>query len=248
MRVAALYDIHGNLPALEAVLAEVKAAGVDLILVGGDVMPGPLPRESLELLRTLDIPTRYIRGNGERAVLDCRAGRDLCEVPESFRECVRFNANQLDPALESWIASWTSTWCEHIPGLGDVQFCHATPRSDSENFTRLTPEPLLAPVFPELESKIVICGHTHMPFDRMIGKVRVVNAGSVGMPFGKTGADWLLIGPDVGHRNTSYNLDQAAERIRSTHYPLAREFAEKSVLDPPSEEDMLRVLTHASFR
>jgi hypothetical protein len=87
-----------------------------------------------------------------------------------------------------------------------------------------------------------------MPFDRMIGKVRVVNAGSVGMPFGKTGADWLLIGPDVGHRNTSYNLDQAAERIRSTHYPLAREFAEKSVLDPPSEEDMLRVLTHASFR
>jgi hypothetical protein len=87
-----------------------------------------------------------------------------------------------------------------------------------------------------------------MQFDRMIGNVRVVNAGSVGMPFGKTGADWLLLGPDVAHRHTSYNLDQAAERIRATHYPQAREFAEKSVLDPPSEEDMLRVLTHASFR
>jgi Icc-related predicted phosphoesterase len=69
MRVAALYDIHGNLPVLEAVLREMREAEVDAVVVGGDVLPGPLPRETLQRLLNQDIPTHFIVGNGELAVL-----------------------------------------------------------------------------------------------------------------------------------------------------------------------------------
>jgi len=94
----------------------------------------------------------------------------------------------------------------------------------------------------------VICGHTHMQFDRMIGSTRVVNAGSVGMPFGAPGADWLLLGPDVELRHTAYDLTAAAERIRASHYPQAEDFAARNVLQPPTEADVLPGLTSASFR
>lgn len=70
MRIAALFDIHGNLPALEAVLHDVRQAGVDLVVVGGDVLPGPMPHESLGVLRALALPVRCIRGNGDRIVID----------------------------------------------------------------------------------------------------------------------------------------------------------------------------------
>ena len=86
---------------------------------------------------------------------------------------------------------------------------------------------------------MVICGHTHMQFDRTIGPVRVVNAGSVGMPFGEPGAYWLLLGPTVELRKTTYDLEAAAERVRKTTYPQAEEFASRNILQPPSEEQML---------
>jgi diadenosine tetraphosphatase ApaH/serine/threonine PP2A family protein phosphatase len=95
---------------------------------------------------------------------------------------------------------------------------------------------------------LVVCGHTHMQFDRTIGSVRVVNAGSVGMPFGTPGADWLLLGPTLQLRHTSYDLAAGAERIRATTYPQAREFAEQYVLQPPSEEDMLRAFGAAELK
>jgi hypothetical protein len=74
MRVAALYDIHGNLPALEAVLQDIRQADVDQIVVGGDVVPGPTPRETLKRLLELDLPTHFVYGNGERAILAQMAG------------------------------------------------------------------------------------------------------------------------------------------------------------------------------
>jgi hypothetical protein len=135
------------------------------------------------------------------------------------------------------------------PGMiGEVLFCHATPRDKNEIFTRLTPEERLLPVFEGLETSLVVCGHTHMQFDRTIGSVRVVNAGSVGMPFGEPGADWLLLGPDVQLRHTAYDLTNAAERIRATDYPQAQDFAARNVLQPPSEAQMLEVFTNASFK
>ena len=87
-----------------------------------------------------------------------------------------------------------------------------------------------------------------MQFDRMIGSTRVVNAGSVGMPFGAPGADWLLLGPDVELRHTAYDLTSAAERIRSSRYPQAEDFAAHNILQPPTEDDVLPGLTSASFR
>ena len=82
-----------------------------------------------------------------------------------------------------------------------------------------------------------------MQFDRTIGKIRVVNAGSVGMPFGKPGAYWLLLGPDVQLRHTPYDLAQAAERIRDTEYPQAQDFAARNVLQPPAEREMLETFS-----
>jgi predicted phosphodiesterase len=210
MHVAALYDIHGNLPALEAVLEEIRQAKVDFIVVGGDVLPGPMSLESLRCLLDLDIPVQFIQGNGDREVLAQRAGIESSAIPEQFREVMRWSARQLRPEDERLVASWPATLRVEIPGLGEALFCHATPRSDTEIFTRLTPEDCLLPVFEGLNVPLVICGHTHMQFDRMIGRVRVVNAGSVGMPFGEPGADWLLLGPGVQFRHTSYDLTGAA--------------------------------------
>jgi len=247
MRVAAIYDIHGNLPALEAVLQDIRRAEVDQLVVGGDVVPGPMQLESLRFLLELEIPVQFIQGNGEREVLAQRAGLETGAVPERFREVMRWAARQLDPGHERWLAGWPATLRVEIQGLGEVLFCHATPRSDAEIFTRLTPEDSLLPVFGGLGVSLVVCGHTHMQFDRTIGKVRVVNAGSVGMPYGEPGAYWLLLGPGVQFRRTLYDLANAAERIRDTSYPQAEDFAAGNVLQPPSEEKMLEMLTRAGL-
>jgi predicted phosphodiesterase len=259
MRVAALYDIHANVPALEAVLKEVAAARVDEIIVGGDVVPGPMPRETLALLLGLDIPVRFIYGNGELAVLaqigvtDPEAvaywGTTTGEpLPEPHQGVLRWTAQQIHPQYDNVLRSWPKTCKLNVDGLGEVLFCHATPRSETEIFTRLTPEPLLAEVFEGLCVDLVLCGHTHMQFDRTIAGVGVVNAGSVGMPFGPAGADWALLGPDVQLRHTSYDLQEGAVRVRKTQYPQAEEFAAHYILQPPSEAAMLETFTNASFR
>lgn len=246
-RVAALYDIHGNLPALEAVLDDVRRAGVDLVLVGGDVVPGPMPRETLACLLDLDLPVRFIRGNGDRSVHEEMEGVPST-VPEQFRHVIRWSARQLDPGHARTMAAWPLTLRIEIGGLGDVLFCHATPRNDTDIFTRLTPEDRLLPLFDGVDAPLVVCGHTHMQFDRTVGGTRVVNAGSVGMPFGEPGAYWLLLGPDVQLRSTPYDLAGAAARIRATDYPQAEDFAASNVLHPPYEEQVLAMYSRAEPR
>jgi predicted phosphodiesterase len=242
MRVAALYDTHGNLPALEAVLDEVRGAGVDQIVVGGDVLPGPMPRETLALLFGLEIPTQFILGNGEVAVLAERAGQ-RSGVPEQFRDVVRWSGKQLSSEDAQLLANWSKTARSTVSGIGEVLFCHATPQNENDIFTRLTPAKQIAPAFAGLDVALVVCGHSHMQFDRTIGGLRVVNAGSVGMPFGKPGADWLLLGPDLQLRHTDYDLNKASKRVRATSYPQANDFAANNILQPPSEEKMLRAFT-----
>jgi len=248
MPVAAIYDIHANLPALEAVLQDIRQAEVDQVVVGGDVLPGPMPNETIACLLNLDIPVQFIQGNGDRVVLSQMRGTESSEVPEQFRESVRWVARQLNPEHERLLAGWPKTCRVEIHGLGEVLFCHATPRNDIEMFTRLTPEERLLPVFDGLKVPMVVCGHTHMQFDRMIGNIRVVNAGSVGMPFGAPGAYWLLFGPDIRLRHTSYDLAKAAERIRQTKYPQAQEFAASNVLQPPSEEKTLEAFSRVELK
>jgi putative phosphoesterase len=248
MRVAAIYDIHGNLPALEAVLQDVRHAGVNHIVVGGDVLPGPMPRETLECLLDLDISVQFIQGNGDREVVAWASGKETGAIPEAYREAMRWVAQQLQPEDEQLLSSWPQTLRVGIPGVGDVLFCHATPRNDTEIFTRLTSDDRLLPVFAGLDVPVVVCGHTHMQFDRTIGGIRVVNAGSVGMPFEEPGAYWLLLGPDVQLRRTVYDLTNAAERIRATAYPQAQDFAARNVLKPPSQREMLDAFARVELK
>ena len=241
MRIAALFDIHGNLPALEAVLADVRAAGVDRLVVGGDVVVGPMTREALACVRALDLPVEFIYGNCEVAVLDQLAGRTP-KAPSTYRPIIEWTAEQ-HRADRDVLASWPLTRRLDVPGIGSVLFCHATPRNENEAFLKTTAEEKIRPLFNGLRAALVVCGHTHMQFDRMVDATRVVNAGSVGMPFGEPGAYWLLIGPDVELRRTTYDLEAAARRILVTSYPAAEEFAAKNVLQPPTEQQMLDVFS-----
>jgi predicted phosphodiesterase len=258
MRVAALYDIHANLPALEAALQDVRETGVDMVVVGGDVLPGPMPRETLRLLLDLDLPVQFIHGNGELAVLAQMSAERTGAVtywgttsgkplPEQLREGHQWTAQQLQREFEKVLAGWPKTIRLDIDGLGEVLFCHGTPRSETEIFTRLTSAEILRPLFDGLNAQVVLCGHTHMQFDRMVGRTRVVNAGSIGEPFGEAGAFWALLGPGVELRHTPYDLTQAAKRIRTTQYPQAKDSAQ-GILQPPSEKEMLELFAKAEVK
>jgi predicted phosphodiesterase len=216
---------------------------VDCLVVGGDVVPGPMPRETLSCLLDLKKPVHFIRGNGESAVLAEAGGAATNELPEQAQEAVGWTARQLRPEDASLIATWPKSIHIDVRGLGEVLFCHATPRSETEIFTRLTPEERLVPIFERVGASVVVCGHTHMQFDRMVGGTRVVNAGSAGMPFGEPGAYWLLLGSGVQLQHTDYDLTSAAERVRRTSYPQAQDFAERNVLRPPSEEQMIEAFS-----
>src|SRR5262249_12452663 len=131
-----------------------------------------------------------------------------------------------------------------VPRLGTVLFCHATPRNDDEGFLETTAEEKIRPLFDGLGAALVVCGHTHMQFDRLVGATRVVNAGSVGMPFEEPDAYWLLIDDArVELRRTEYDLGAAARRIQATSYPIADEFAASNVLRPPAREQMLELFS-----
>ena len=238
MRVAAIYDIHGNLPALEAVLEDIARERVDRIVVGGDIVVGPMTVAVLERLLELGTPADFIQGNAEDSVLtEMAGGTHPTPFPEAILELLRWEAAQVR-RFAAVLAAWPMTLRHRIDGLGDVLFCHATPRDLNEIFLASTPEPVLAPIFEAAHADVVVCGHTHMPFARTIGGVRVVNAGSVGMPFAAPGAYYLLLGPGAAPRRVEYDLHGAAEAVRATSYPQAQEFADKYILDPPSTEAM----------
>lgn len=243
MRIAALYDIHGNLPALEAVLEEVIQEGVDQLVVGGDVVAGPMPRETLQRLIAMPVPVQFIQGNADTEIAAQMLGRALGAVPDSVLDVVRWTAQELAPETAHELEAWPLTLTIAVEGLGRVLFCHATPRSNTQVFTKLTPESQIQPAFGGVNADLVICGHTHMPFDRQIGNCRVVNAGSVGMPYGQTGAHWLLLDHDVKFRRTLYDLATAAERIQATTYPHAAQFAVNNILQVPTEEEALTVFS-----
>jgi len=147
------------------------------------------------------------------------------------------------------VRSWPATCRMEVSGLGDVLFCHATPRNDSEIFTPTTSEDRLVPIFEQVQADIVVCGHTHMQFERNVGGVRIVNAGSVGQPFQRPpGAYWLLLGPEIEFRHTPYDVQAAADRLRSTGCPMVETLAVRYVLDPPSEVETLELFSSAELQ
>lgn len=248
MRIAALYDIHGNLPALEAVLYDIQQTGADKIVAGGDVIVGPMSRECLDCLLSYNIPVHFILGNCETAVLAQMRGKDTGPLPPQVSEIIQWTAKQLHPYHEEILAAWPKVLQLEIEGIGKILFCHATPRGENEYFTCLTPEEKLIPVFKNIDADVVVCGHTHMQFDKMIGRLRVINAGSVGMPFGNAGAYWLMCGPAIELRYTNYDLAAACNRINATSYPGAAEFAANNVQRPPSRKKMLELFKHAELK
>lgn len=157
-------------------------------------------------------------------------------VPDHLREILSWMAQELPPEYQQILESWSDTVTLEMGAFDQVLFCHATPQNNTDIFTRSTPDEQLFSVFEDVEASIVVCGHTHMQFDRTIGQVRVVNAGSVGMPFAQAGAYWLLLDSEIEFRHTTYNLEDAATRIRQTGYPRADDFADNNVLNPPTEE------------
>lgn len=228
MRVAALYDVHGNAPALEAVLAEVDREGVDAIVFGGDIAAGPLPNETFDLVRSRDAVS--IRGNAER--LDSPA------PSAEMEEDRQWLTEQLGDERVEWLGSLPFSVV-----LDDVLYVHATPKDDMTVITELTTDERLAELLDGVEQPLVVAGHTHMQLDRRIGSTRFVNVGSVGRPYeAMPGAYWGIVdGVDVELRHTEYDLERAAAQIRASGHPHAAELAHENVLTVPSREEALAV-------
>ncbi len=228
MRVAVLFDIHGNLPALEAVLGEIEGADVDLVVCGGDAVPGPFPCETLSLLRGFGSALRYVHGNGERNVL--RSAEETASEDQLAAQA-RWCAEQLSPEELACLVALPATVTLAVDGLGDVLFCHGTPRSDEEIVTLVTPDERLRAILAGVREPVVVAGHTHSQLDRTVGATRFVNGGSIGMPYEREqGAYWAILGPDLELRRTTYDAQRAADRIRATGFPDAPQFAEEYVL------------------
>ena len=221
-RVAALYDIHANLPALDAVLADAEEA--DLVVVGGDFSHGPLPAETVDRLRGLGDRVRFIRGNADREV-----GRE-----DAWQRA------PLGPERLEFLAGLPETLTIEVDGLGGVLFCHGSPRSDEEIVTAVTPDERLGRILAGVAEPVVVCGHTHHQFDRVAHGIRVVNAGSVGMPYeGRSGAFWAMLGPDVELRSTAYDLDLAEVAILASGFPGAEELLD-TLRSPPTAAEVAR--------
>jgi predicted phosphodiesterase len=239
MRVAALYDIHGMFDALEAALAEVEREDVDAIVFGGDVVGGPQPAEVLARLREVDRELIWVRGNGDRA-LGPDGARAVAEG-EEHAEALRFTAERLEADDRAFLAQLPPAATLDVGGLGPTLFCHATPQNDLDLITAATPDRVMLRAAEGVAERTIICGHTHMQFDRRVDRWRVVNAGSVGLPYGAHGANWLALGPGVEHRRTPYDTEEFASRVEALDWPKAEEFAEENIRDVPSEQEALEV-------
>ncbi len=232
MRVGVLADVHGNLPALEAVLADLEQDQPDLMVVCGDVASGPLPAETIDLLMALP-NARFVRGNADRGLV---AAYDHLPLP-GWAGPDAGCAERISASHRDFLASFEEVVEIEVDALGRVLFCHGSPRSDEEIISMQTPAERLRELIAEVDVGVVVCGHTHMPFDRAVGDVRVVNPGSVGMPYGEPGAFWALLGPDVQFRCTDYQRPAAAVRILGAAGSYAEEFVRENLLSVPSTEE-----------
>lgn len=235
MRAAALYDIHGNLPALEAVLAEVDRMGVKTLVIGGDVAAGPLPAQTVEVLMTLRGRARFVRGNADREIVEAYdSGRlDLTAESEPAKRAATFAAAKLSPDQRDFLAGFAATVSLQVDGLGQALFCHGSPRSDNEIITVRTAPERLRQVLRGVTQPVVVCGHTHQQFDLRVDGWRIVNAGSVGVPYeGRAGAYWALLGPTVDLRRSEYDLQRALSTLRAGGFPDVDEMVRESLLEP----------------
>jgi putative phosphoesterase len=228
LRVAALYDVHGNLPALDAVFAEVDGETSDVVVFGGDLVWGPWPSECLRRAESLGDRAVLLRGNCERLVLD---GASPAHA---------WARDRLSRAELARIATWPLTRTLEVDGLGPTLFCDATPRSEDEILTPESPEAAWEEALAGVDQPVVVCGHTHLQSERLLAGTRVVNPGSVGAPTIRPVAWWAMLGPDVDLRTTQYDTEAtiaAASAVLQDVDGFARWLRE-----PPSYEDRVAAL------
>jgi len=220
MKVAALYDVHGNLPALEAVMADQRFADADVIVSGGDLVAGPLPAECLDRVEALGERARFLTGNGDREVV-APTGDEQWHRDVGGWSAARLTADRVER-----VRSWPATVELDVAGLGAVLFCHATPASDLSILTRATPEEEADRELGDVAADVVVCGHTHVQYDRRVGRTRLVNAGSVGMPYeGSPDARWALLGADgIELLATPYDAVAALDALSRTGFPLVQQW------------------------
>lgn len=240
MRVAALYDVHGNLPALRAVLADVAREGVRDVVVGGDVAAGPLPRETIEQLMALGARARFVRGNADREIVESYDQGNLVEAEQDpAKRVAAFAASRISRDHRDFLAGFARRLVLDLEGLGPTLFCHGSPRSDTEDITTATSSDRLRGILDGVEQRVVVCGHTHRQFDRHVGGWRVVNAGSVGVPYeGRPGAYWALLGPGVVLRRSEYDLDGALAELRAGGFAELDEMLHESLLEPMDPDEV----------
>jgi putative phosphoesterase len=217
VRILALYDIHGNVDALDAVLADPRAADPDAVVVGGDAVPGPFAADTLARLEALSVAVHWVRGNGEREVAEAVGGPARPpDDDDMMLRTARLTAAELGDDRARALGDLPLTL-----RLDGVLFCHATPRRDDETLTRLTPAERFQIALADVDAPLVVAGHTHQQDDRAVGGTRFVNAGSVGLPYEGDGvARWAWIAdgePDL--RRTEYDAAAAGRRMLDAGWP-----------------------------
>ncbi len=234
MRVAALADVHGNAPALAAVLAEVQQEAPDLVVFCGDLTWGSLPGETIALVRSLEMPVRFVRGNAERALLELRAGEVAEPTARERWMLARHSEDEL-----AWIEAFEPTVSVDVDALGPTCFCHGSPRSDEECVTERTPVERVREFMADRDERVVVTAHVHLQYERRADENRMVGPGSVGLPYGAGGAAfWALLGPHVELRRTDYDVEDAVARMRATDDPSVEQIAEM-MLTPPSRDEVI---------
>jgi putative phosphoesterase len=238
--VAVLADVHCVLPALEAVLAEPDVQAADRIVLAGDTAVGPLPEQTIDLLTGLGDRVVWVSGNCDRITVELARG-----TPPAGEETMAvWGAGKLRPDQIDFLASLPKTATLTVRGVGEVLFCHATPRDDEEIVLVDSDIPRWQMVLDGTSTGTVVCGHTHMPYLRLVDRKVIVNPGSVGMPYGTSGAHWALLGgrddPAIQLRRTRYDTRQAAEQIRSgCDFPEVDEFIEYYLTSNASDVEAL---------
>jgi putative phosphoesterase len=234
--VAVIADVHGVLPVLEAVLAQPEVRAADRVVVCGDHAAGPQPTTVLDLLTSLDNVV-LVRGNADRELVSIRRGSPS-PYPES-----NWAAAQLSDSHVELLDNLPHPVTLEVDGFGPVVFCHGTPRDDDEVVLVDTRLEKWAEVFADLpdEVRTVVCGHTHMPFVRLVDRRTVVNPGSIGMPYGGPGGHWALLrAGEVSLRRVPIDVDAAvASVVANSTYPDRQEWADYYIRSQGSDAEAL---------